>query len=77
MLKGIHITGIEMIASRGTGLKKSWEGIKAGKSGVEKITPFNTEGLQSHIAACVNLADIENGAVRALHMAKYMCLFKN
>jgi 3-oxoacyl-[acyl-carrier-protein] synthase II len=49
----ILITGINMITSLGLDLESSWAGIVAGKNGVKPITLFDTDGLQTRIAAQV------------------------
>jgi 3-oxoacyl-[acyl-carrier-protein] synthase II len=53
MRSKILITGINMITSLGLDLESSWAGIVAGKNGVKPITLFDTDGLQTRIAAQV------------------------
>jgi len=46
----VVITGVGMITPLGTGTKKSWDGIIGGRSGIRKITQFDTEGFPCQIA---------------------------
>jgi len=44
------ITGIGVIAPNGTGIRQYWEALKAGESGIVRITAFNPEPFPSQIA---------------------------
>ncbi len=46
----VVVTGLGLITPLGIGLKKSWEGIIAGKSGIGKITRFDTTNFPVKIA---------------------------
>ena len=47
----VVITGAGLVTPLGTGVEKSWKNICAGKSGVARITRFDTEGYKVQIAA--------------------------
>ena len=46
----VVITGIGAISPLGNDLNSTWEGLKAGRSGIDKITKMDTEGYSVHIA---------------------------
>ncbi|MCS7185890.1 MAG: beta-ketoacyl-ACP synthase II [Armatimonadetes bacterium] len=55
----VVITGIGLITALGTGAEKSWEGIKASKSGIKRITRFDPAPFPSQIAGEVDDFDPE------------------
>jgi len=55
----VVITGIGLITALGTGVEKSWEAIKAGKSGIRRITRFDPTPFPSQIAGEVDDFDPE------------------
>jgi len=55
----VVITGIGLITALGTGVEKSWEAIKEGKSGVRRITCFDPSPFPSQIAGEVDDFDPE------------------
>ncbi len=55
----VVITGIGLITALGTGAEKSWEAIKAGKSGIRRITCFDPTPFPSQIAGEVDDFDPE------------------
>jgi 3-oxoacyl-[acyl-carrier-protein] synthase II len=48
--KRVVITGMGAVSVLGTGLRKFWEGLLAGKSGIRKITQFDASFLPCQIA---------------------------
>ncbi len=50
----VVITGIGLITALGTGAEKTWEAIKAGKSGIRRITHFDPTSFPSQIAGEVH-----------------------
>ncbi len=55
----VVVTGIGLITALGTGVEKSWEAIKAGKSGIRRITRFDPTPFPSQIAGEVDDFDPE------------------
>lgn len=51
MKKRVVVTGLGAVTPLGTGMEKSWEQIKLGKSGVSYITRFDTADFSAKIAA--------------------------
>jgi len=47
----VVITGMGMVSPLGTGVEKSWQALLEGKSGIGKITKFDTTGYDTQIAA--------------------------
>ena len=58
----IVVTGLGIISPVGIGLTTSWSNILAGRSGITKITRFDTSHFPVHIA----------GEVKDFDPAKYM-----
>jgi len=50
----IAITGIGIISALGIGREAFWQSLRNATSGIKKITSFDTGGLRSNIAACVD-----------------------
>ena len=46
----VVVTGVGMITPLGATVEKTWEGIRAGRSGIGRITRFDTTGLETTIA---------------------------
>ncbi len=51
MANKVVITGINMLTALGLGWEETWKNIQAGKSGVKKISLFDTSNNQTQIAA--------------------------
>lgn len=49
----VVVTGMGMLSALGSDVDSSWQGIKAGKSGIETITHFDTEGFPTRFAGMV------------------------
>lgn len=47
----VVITGLGVVAPNGIGKEAYWEGLTTGRSGVDRITLFDTKGLPCDIAA--------------------------
>ncbi|MBI3602746.1 MAG: beta-ketoacyl-ACP synthase II [Candidatus Omnitrophica bacterium] len=58
----VVITGLGVVAANGIGKDKFWQANKQGRSGIDKITCFDTQGFDSHIA----------GQVKDFNPAQYM-----
>jgi beta-ketoacyl-acyl-carrier-protein synthase II len=50
-LRRVAITGYGMVSPLGLTAEESWDGIKAGRSGIARITRFDSTPLHVHIAA--------------------------
>ena len=50
MKKRVVITGIGVIAPNGIGIDEFWDALKTGKSGIKKITSFDTEQFPTKVA---------------------------
>ncbi|MBF0223984.1 MAG: beta-ketoacyl-ACP synthase II [Desulfobacterales bacterium] len=60
MQRRVVITGMGLITPLGIGVKESWTSLCLGKSGICKITKFDTDGLKTKIAGEVKNFKIEN-----------------
>jgi len=49
-MKKVVITGMGIVSPVGTGIEYAWKNLLAGKSGIEKITEFDTTDIASKIA---------------------------
>jgi 3-oxoacyl-[acyl-carrier-protein] synthase II len=47
----VVVTGLGMVSPLGTGVEKTWDALVQGKSGVGRITKFDTTGFDTQIAA--------------------------
>jgi 3-oxoacyl-[acyl-carrier-protein] synthase II len=47
----VVVTGMGMVTPLGTGVEKTWDALISGKSGVGRITKFDTTGFDTQIAA--------------------------
>jgi 3-oxoacyl-[acyl-carrier-protein] synthase II len=50
MKRRVVVTGLGMVTPLGTGVKKNWEAVCAGKSGIGPITKFDASAFSSQIA---------------------------
>ncbi len=57
----IAITGIGMVTALGFGAETNWAAMVAGRSGIRRITRFDTTGMRASIAGCVDLPGDEPG----------------
>jgi len=72
MNRRIVITGIGLVTSVGSGVRKFWHGLVAGRSGIGPITRFDTTGCAVHIGGEVKDLDIDDFVPR--EQAKRMSL---
>ena len=56
----VMVTGMGIISPLGLDVESTWDGIVNGRSGVDLITAFDTEGFDTHFAAEVKGFDPEN-----------------
>jgi 3-oxoacyl-[acyl-carrier-protein] synthase II len=56
----VMVTGMGVISPLGLDVESTWDGIVNGRSGVDMITSFDTEGFDTHFAAEVKGFDPEN-----------------
>ena len=66
----VVITGLGAVSPVGNNVKDSWENIKAGKSGVDKITLFDASDYPVQIAAEVKEFNLESYGVDRKAMRK-------
>src|SRR5690242_2751936 len=50
----VVVTGLGMITPLGASVEKTWAGLKAGKSGISRITRFDAKDLETQIAGEVH-----------------------
>ena len=72
----VVVTGIGMVSPLGLDRETSWANLKAGKSGIDQIKSFDTEGFQTTIAAEVTDFDPESyvGRKEARRMDRFVQL---
>ena len=72
----VVVTGIGIISPVGLNAKTTWENLLAGKSGIDQITTFDTDGFDTTIAAEVKGFDVTGFVSRkeARHMDRFVQL---
>ena len=74
MQRRVVVTGVGLISALGNGTEETWEGLKAGRSGIGPITLFDTTGHTCTIAGEVKGFDpaqfIEKKEIKK--MARFM-----
>ena len=76
MKNRVVVTGIGVISPVGLNAKTTWESLLAGKSGIDQITTFDTDGFDTTIAAEVKGFDVTGFVSRkeARHMDRFVQL---
>jgi len=72
MDRRVVITGMEMITPLGIGMRETWEGLKAGKSGVVRISSFDCSSFQTQIAGEVKNFNFDDLWYNTGHDLKYL-----
>ena len=60
MNRRVVVTGAGLVTPLGTGVRKTWDGLCAGKSGIDLITRFDTTDYAVKIAAEVRDFEAES-----------------
>ena len=80
----VAVTGIGIVSSLGRGIDDNWAALTAGRSGIHRITRFETDNLRTTIAGTVDFMDVhpitgidlsyalaESAGLEAVRMAGY------
>ena len=67
-MRRVVVTGMGMVTPLGVGVKRNWESITAGKSGIRKIDHFDLTDMASHVAGIVPKSADENPADGAFNV---------
>lgn len=59
-MRRVVVTGMGMVTPLGVGVKRNWDSITAGKSGIRKIDEFDLTDMASHVAGIVPKTTDEN-----------------
>lgn len=59
-MKRVVVTGVGAITPIGNNVNEFWQGIKAGKCGIEKVTAFDTENFKCQVAGEVKNFNVED-----------------
>jgi 3-oxoacyl-[acyl-carrier-protein] synthase II len=57
--RAVAVTGIGIVTSLGAGREENWRQLAAGRSGIRRITRFDTAGLRTTIGGCVDGLGLE------------------
>lgn len=67
-MRRVVVTGMGMVSPLGVGVKRNWDSITAGKSGIRKIDEFDLTDMASHVAGIVPKTTDENPADGAFNV---------
>lgn len=59
----VAVTGIGLVTPLGIGVADNWAALRAGRSGIRRITRFPLDHLRTTIAGTVDLPDADSGAM--------------
>lgn len=65
----VAVTGLGLVTSLGRGVTDNWSSLVAGRSGLEKITRFPTDGLRSTVAGTIDFMGPANYSAYDLSLA--------
>jgi 3-oxoacyl-[acyl-carrier-protein] synthase II len=51
MSRRVVVTGLGLVTPLGAGVERNWQALLAGRSGIRRVTAFDTAGLSCHVAA--------------------------
>jgi 3-oxoacyl-[acyl-carrier-protein] synthase II len=71
-MRRVVVTGMGMVTPLGVGVKRNWDSITAGKSGIRKIDEFDLTDMASHVAGLVPKTTDENPADGAFNVDKFV-----
>ncbi len=60
-MRRVVVTGMGAVSPLGVGVKRTWESLIAGKSGIRAVSTFDTTGLKSRVAGMVPPKEEEAG----------------
>ena len=69
----VVVTGLGMLCPVGNDVENSWEALKAGRSGIETLSAFDTSAFTTHFGGTVK--DFDVSEVMPLKDAKRMDIF--
>ena len=67
--RAVAVTGIGIVTSLGAGREENWRQLSAGRSGIRRITRFDTSGLRTTIGGCVDGLDLETASAPYISLA--------
>ena len=67
-MRRVVVTGMGMVTPLGVGVKRNWDSITAGKSGIRIIDEFDLTDMASHVAGLVPKTEDENPADGAFNV---------
>lgn len=71
-MRRVVVTGMGMVTPLGVGVKRNWDSITAGKSGIRKIDEFDLTDMASHVAGLVPKTTDENPTDGAFNVDKFV-----
>ena len=72
MMRRVVVTGMGMVTPLGVGVKRNWDSITAGKSGIRIINEFDLTDMPSHVAGLVPKTTDENPVDGAFNVNLYV-----
>jgi 3-oxoacyl-[acyl-carrier-protein] synthase II len=70
----VVVTGIGLVSPLGLGVAANWAALRAGRSGITRITRFPLDHLRTTIAGTVSLPEAEAPATSAARVGRYAML---
>ncbi len=72
-VRRVAITGLGVLCAIGGNVKEYWESLIGGRSGIEELTLFSTEGYRTHLAAQINDPWVERYPIKGVKTRYSRC----
>lgn len=71
-MRRVVVTGMGMVSPLGVGVRRNWDSITAGRSGIRKIDHFDASAMASQVAGLIPKTEDENPQDGAFNVNLYV-----